>query len=189
MHTLKTLLIVAVLSAVAYGVYVALTGTPDAGPPPGASEEGYDAAPTVELPATQTGHSNGTGSAAISAAAPNSLGEAPPYIPQVGSRDNDNAPPYVPPQVGPQAPGAVGNAPPGAYPDAAPDARNLDTRYPPSGVSTEPAAGIPVDAPPHVLGGGAGRKLAHQLRARRVGRCACRVRRRLPGRAGAAGPR
>ena len=55
MHTLKTLLIVAVLSAVAYGVYVALTGTPDSGPPPGVAEEGYDAAPTVELPATKKG--------------------------------------------------------------------------------------------------------------------------------------
>jgi LysM repeat protein len=151
-QTLKTLLIVAVLSAVAYGVYVALTGTPDAGPPPGASDEGYDAAPTVELPAAKAGRSGETGSSAVSTAAPSSLGEAPPYIPQAPARDSDSAPPYVPPQVGPQPHGAVGNLPPGAYPEAAPDAGNLDTRYPPSGLSPEPAAGIPADASPRVLG-------------------------------------
>ena len=152
MHTLKTLLIVAVLSAVAYGVYVALTGTPDSGPPPGASEEGYDSAPTVELPATKTGPSAETGSTALTSASPSSLGEAPPYIPQVGARDSGSTPPYVPPQVGPQAGGAVGNVPPGTYPEAAPDARSLDPRYPPAGLSPEPAAGIPADAPPHVSG-------------------------------------
>ena len=157
MHTLKTLLIVAVLSAVAYGVYVALTGTPDSGPPPGVAEKSYDEAPTVELPKATPGRPAEMGSSATMAAAPSSLGEAPPYLPQVGARDTGNAPPYGPPQVGPHAAGAGGNPSPGINHETSPDARNLDTRYPPSGFSPEsaagiPAAGIPAEPPPRAPG-------------------------------------
>ena len=148
MHTLKTLLIVAVLSAVAYGVYCALTGTPDSEPPPGAPEGGYDAAPTVELPSAKAGSTADGAPAASPAVAPNSLGEAPPYIPQAAAHDNGSVPPYVPPQVGPQSGAAAGNVPPGKYPEGAPDARNLDTRYPSTGLSPEASPGLPTGAAP-----------------------------------------
>ena len=192
MHTLKTLLIVAVLSAVAYGVYVMLTGTPDSEPPPGVAEEGYDSAPKVELPPATKAAKADPGPSTLTAAAPKSLGEAPAYVPKNSTRDDGSAPPFVSPRVGPQTGQATGDAPPGAYPDTAPDARNLDTRYPSTGISPpsaegNPAAG-PVDPAP-CRRSGRRRQFAHQLSTRRPGRRACGIRRGLSDRSGDARPR
>ena len=52
MQAFKTLLIVAVLSAVAYGVYVGLTGARDVEPPPGVVAEEWQGGPQIELPTT-----------------------------------------------------------------------------------------------------------------------------------------
>ncbi len=116
MQAFKTLLIVAVLSAVAYGVYVALTGARDVEPPPGVVAEDWQGGPQIELPTTDGAQNapppNLTGAPA--AAAPQVVQpqtatavEAPPYTASPAAPDTSAAPPFVAPSVGPSNPGAL----------------------------------------------------------------------------------
>ncbi|HEY4309760.1 MAG TPA: L,D-transpeptidase family protein [Pirellulales bacterium] len=114
MQAFKTLLIVAVLSAVAYGVYVALTGARDVEPPPGVVAEDWQGGPQIELPPSD-GAASGPpailGAAPPAQAAPQVVQpqtatavEAPPFSAPPSTQDSGAAPPFVSPNVGPGNP-------------------------------------------------------------------------------------
>jgi lipoprotein-anchoring transpeptidase ErfK/SrfK len=158
----KTLLIVAVLAAVTYGVYAALTGKSDVAPPPGAPSPDQTAgAPQIELPNFDAQSSSGIPGVAslpgtqepappvAAPAQPSALGEAPPYSSPAPAGDAGAAPPFVTPGVGPgEAPPAAAAPPydPGpaaALPGAAPGAAAAPVD--PAAAFAPPAAGF---APP-----------------------------------------
>ena len=125
MQAFKTLLIVAVLSAVAYCVYMAITGARDVEPPPGADTE-FQGAPQIQLPSLDGPQS--TTPAAVSA--PQVMTSAPLVVqPQAGAsgdaphyavpdhQDAGAAPPFVAPSVGPPS-GVPSEVAPFAVPDA-----------------------------------------------------------------------
>jgi len=90
--SLKTFLVVTVLSAVAYGVYVALTVPPPSDPPPGATAGSFDAPPAIDLPASPFD----AGSVTATVPAMPDRGEAPPFLPSGGSSSGAEAPPFNP---------------------------------------------------------------------------------------------
>ena len=169
MQFVKTLLIVAVLAAVTYGVYAALTGKSDVAPPPGAPTlDAASGAPQIELPSIDPqapsgfpgvaglpGGSNAPPAAvAAPSDAPSNLGEAPRYAP-APEADAGAAPPFVSPNVGPGEPAApptavpTTNAPP--FDAAAPAAA---TAIPPAAAAFDPTAappaGVPTNAAPPI---------------------------------------
>lgn len=116
MNTFKSLCAVIVLGAVAYGVYVGLSGGPPHKPPKGAPTQLEDL-PDVELPDTDNTASStlpGLPSLGQDKSKPkvvpagpaggsregSSLDDAPRYQPRA-STAADSAPPFVPPNVGP----------------------------------------------------------------------------------------
>lgn len=165
MQFVKTLLIVAVLAAVTYGVYAALTGKSDVAPPPGApSPEQTSGAPQIELPSLDAQQSSsgipgvvslpGTQPAAATPAAPPpaALGEAPPYGAPPPAAADSAAPPHVTPGVGPgEAPPATSAAPPfdtgpaAVIPDV-PPATSLPPTDPAAGLAPPAAAAAPAAA-------------------------------------------
>ena len=88
MNFLKNLMIIAVLAAVGYGVYVSLArNNADPGQPPGVAE-GWPAVPKVEMPSAKPSVAPGgplalSGNSARPAVAANSVagGTAPPLVP------------------------------------------------------------------------------------------------------------
>ncbi len=151
MQLIKTVLIVAVLAAVTYGVYAGLTGARDVPPPPGAPDDDLQGAPQIELPSVDTPAAlappaNLTAPPAVSAppiqaqvapTQPNALGEAPPYSAPAGEQGG-SAPPFVAPNVGPGDPGGAPNVvPPAATPPAA--------AGPAASIPAAPSASMPVD--------------------------------------------
>ncbi|MBI2824482.1 MAG: L,D-transpeptidase family protein [Planctomycetia bacterium] len=124
MQFFKTILIVAILSGVAYGVYMALTGTRDVAPPPGAAEDDWkQGAPQIELPSVETPPTAVTPGVAPSAGGPPAAphvvqpqpvapAEAPRYGTEAAHQDAGAAPPFVAPGVGP----STDSAPPVAGP-------------------------------------------------------------------------
>jgi LysM repeat protein len=116
----KTLLIVAVLSAVAYGVYVGLTGVRDVEPPPGATPDDWQGAPQIELPSADASQGGAPPTLAAPAAprAPQVLqsqpaapADAPPFdAPSAPQQDSGAVPPFVAPSVGPGDPNAIPSA-------------------------------------------------------------------------------
>ncbi|HVU88169.1 MAG TPA: L,D-transpeptidase family protein [Pirellulales bacterium] len=149
MQAFKTLLIVAVLSAVAYGVYVALTGARDVEPPPGVVAEDWQGGPQIELP-TMDGSQN-TPPANLTGAPPAAASpapqvvqpqtatavEAPPFTATPAAPDTSAAPPFVAPSVGPSNPGALpgGDGSAGLAPPPVNDATMTvpDVQQPPIG--------------------------------------------------------
>ncbi len=151
MQAFKTLLIVAVLSAVAYGVYVALTGARDTEPPPGVVADHWDGAPDVELPNFDApgGAPPNLGPPAVVDAAPagpqvvqpqpSAVPEAPPFdAPAVAVPEAGAAPPFAPPGVGPGDPAAI--------PSAAAPAAPLDGSALPAVSGIDPAGAVPAGA-------------------------------------------
>lgn len=162
MQAFKTLLIVAVLSAVSYGVYVALTGARDVEPPPGATPEDWHDGPQIELPQFDPAQSGApptiTGSSASVAEPampqvvqpqPAAATEAPQYN-AAPSHQDAAAPPFVAPSVGPSD--ASHNVPPVADPAAqlSPPAQEAPIA-PGAAYHDQPAAAAPnveMTAPP-----------------------------------------
>jgi lipoprotein-anchoring transpeptidase ErfK/SrfK len=171
----KTLLIVAVLAAVTYGVYAALTGKSDVAPPPGAPSPDQTAgAPQIELPSIDAQPASGipgvgslpgtqapaAGAPTAPPVAPSALGEAPRYSSPPPAGDAGAAPPFVTPGVGPgDAPPAANAAPPfdagapAAIPGAPPAAAPAAPTDPAAGFAP-PAAGVAplADGAPPVAG-------------------------------------
>ncbi|MHB1037116.1 MAG: L,D-transpeptidase family protein [Pirellulales bacterium] len=150
MNSFRTLLVVAVLGVVGYGAYYFINRSPDPGPPPGVAE-GWDAAPTIEMP----GPASASGTPAPMAIGPNAaltpnivpgapagspapvgspVGEAPPFVAQAETPSGTGAPPFVSPGLGPA---------PTETPIAPPRAGTTDPKSPPSGalpvVTADPA--------------------------------------------------
>ncbi len=159
MQAFKTLLIVAVLSAVSYGVYVALTGARDVEPPPGATPEDWHDGPQIELPQFDPAQSGTPPSVPGSSAAvteppmpqvvqpqPAAAAEAPQFNTTPAHQDAA-APPFVAPSVGPSD--ASHNLPPVADPAAQLPPSAQEVPGTPSAAYHDPAAAAP---PPVEMG-------------------------------------
>jgi LysM repeat protein len=154
----KTLVIVAVLSAVGYGVYMALTGARDVEPPPGATAEDWQGAPQIELPSVDS--SQPTVLAPAAQAAPHIVQpqpgppvDAPRYNAGGAQQDAGAAPPFVAPNVGPSDPAALpSGATPGGAQEGAPfptqDSAMLPAPGPPAAGVVDGAVASAVEAPP-----------------------------------------
>lgn len=94
MNSLKNLVIIAVLAAVGYGIYVSLVrNNADPGPPLGMAE-GWPTVPKVEMPSAKVPLTPG-GPLALGSAAPRPAGgTAPPFAPPAASPSSPGAPPY-----------------------------------------------------------------------------------------------
>ena len=170
MQAFKTLVIVAVLSAVGYGVYVALTGARDVEPPPGATAEDWQAAPQIELPSFDAAQPGGPSTAIAPAAAqtaphivqpqPTPAVDAPQFDSGAAQQDAGAAPPFVAPGVGPSDPAALPSA---ALPGSAQDGRQIpsqdSTMMSPAGQpiasGVDGSGGAITEPPPAGVGGDA----------------------------------
>ncbi len=144
MSTVRTLVIVAVLAAIGYGVHVTLHTRPPGDPPPEAIESMVDNPPDIEVPSlgaqattpppTNVGPSVGGVAPPFSPSSdqtPPPLEEAPPFGASVGVPPVSQAPVQTPP---------LGDAPRYAPPSASPSGA-------PTAAPTGPAPGVPAGAP------------------------------------------
>jgi len=156
----KTLLIVAVLSAVAYGVYAALTGARDVEPPPGATVDDWQGAPLIELPSVEMSQAPVPTNVAAPAnmsmpqvvhPQPAGTAEAPRFESTPPPQDSGTAPPFVAPHVGPSDPAALPSAVPAI---AAPESSQAPSHDPAGALPPyqQPPVGdgatAPLSAPP-----------------------------------------
>ena len=90
MSTIRTMIIVAVLASVGYGVYVTLHSQPPNGPPPEAMGSITDTPPSIDLP-SPTGHTMTPSATHVS---PSVGGVAPPFTPSPNPAPLQEAPPF-----------------------------------------------------------------------------------------------
>lgn len=140
MNSLKTMFVVAVLAAVAYGVYTTINNNPAPGPPPpGASDEWAAGPPSISLPqpGAAPGFSVGSAGAGTTAA-----GQAPPFAPSaLAGSDASMAPPFAP--SAPLPPGVGSTVPPPASSGAA-----TTPPMPPAISATQPPTSGPIGLAP-----------------------------------------
>lgn len=163
MNSLKTLCVVIVLSAIAYGVYVTLTGNPPAEAPPPEIARSWDTGPQVQFPApgtaTPAAPAKGPGAASDPGAAPKFIPgtvASPPPAAASGPPRNPAPPAVALPKQPAPAPGVAVSVPPIAPPAAAPPkpasvpaaaTPPATTAAPPAVATTPSAAAAPGNNP------------------------------------------